>query len=86
VVDPGVDDPNFPGAFQRFAQAVRDHAEAEERTILPPLLHHLDARALETMRGKLVAAQAIAPTHPRRRRPKAPWRTPRAGDARLCGW
>lgn len=60
----GVDGETFEAKFATFADAVRDHAEHEENEVFPKLRVNLDADALQAMRSGLVAAEAVAPTHP----------------------
>ena len=54
----------FDTKLAAFERAVLDHAQHEEMEIFPKLREHLDADTLETLRMALIAAEAIAPTHP----------------------
>lgn len=56
--------PEFEAQLAFFKKAVLDHADHEERKVFPRLREHLDANTLETLRTALIAAEAIAPTHP----------------------
>ena len=67
----GVEDPQFRAAFRDFAKSVRAHAGAEERTVFPVMREHLADGLLQTMKAGLVAAQAVAPTHPHRGAPES---------------
>jgi hemerythrin superfamily protein len=67
----GADGPGFSEQFSEFAQAVRDHAEREEQEIFARLRERLEPGTLETMRVGLVAAEAVAPTHPHPRGPES---------------
>lgn len=60
----GPEGEGFDAKLAAFQAAVLDHAAREEREIFPALREHLDADRLENLRTALVAAEAIAPTHP----------------------
>lgn len=60
----GPDAPDFDTKLAAFERAVLEHAEHEEMEVFPKLREHLDAGTLETLRAALIAAEAIAPTHP----------------------
>lgn len=61
-VDP--DDPRFGPAFDRLRMAVLQHATREERYEFPHLRHRIPAERLQAMATALLAAEALAPTHP----------------------
>ena len=59
---------------QRLAEVkalVLDHAEREERQVFPLLREHKSEHQLRGMRTALIAAQAIAPTHPHPHAPES---------------
>ena len=60
----GTEAAEFDTKLAAFERAVLDHAEHEETEVFPKLREHLDAETLETLRTALIAAEAIAPTHP----------------------
>ena len=60
----GPDAPEFKAKFAEFQRAVLDHAEHEEREILPRLSDAADAEMLKRLGTAFMAAKAIAPTHP----------------------
>jgi hemerythrin superfamily protein len=60
----GVDDAEFDTKFAAFAKAVNAHAEHEETEVFPALGQYLDERELTRLGDALVAAEAVAPTHP----------------------
>jgi hemerythrin superfamily protein len=59
-----VDSAEFEATFRSFAQAVLDHAEAEERDEFPLLRRDQDADTLTRARDRLERAEKMAPTHP----------------------
>jgi hemerythrin superfamily protein len=61
--------PQFPGELASFEKAVLAHAEAEEREVFPRLQKEIDADQRRKMGQAVLAAEAIAPTHPH---PKGP--------------
>ena len=54
----------FARTFETFAQAVLEHAQAEETFEFPLLRQHLDADKLATAERQLLLAEKTAPTHP----------------------
>lgn len=54
-----------------FREAVLAHATAEEREVFPLLKAHVDPGQLTAMRTLLVAAEAVAPTHPHPHAPES---------------
>jgi hemerythrin superfamily protein len=64
VEDLRPDDPAFPLRFAELRDAVLAHAEAEEREEFPLLAAEKDRRTQEVMAKAVLAAEAIAPTHP----------------------
>jgi hemerythrin superfamily protein len=54
----------FARTFETFAQAVLEHAQAEETYEFPLLRQHVDADKLETAERQLLLAEKTAPTHP----------------------
>jgi hemerythrin superfamily protein len=54
----------FARLFEKFAQAVLEHAQSEEVYEFPLLRRNLDADKLETAERQLLLAERIAPTHP----------------------
>jgi hemerythrin superfamily protein len=58
-----VDDPAFDTSFKELKKAVLDHAAAEERDEFP-LLRENSEGELALMARAILAAEAIAPTHP----------------------
>jgi hemerythrin superfamily protein len=58
------DDPAFPARFAELREAVLAHAEAEERDEFPLLAAEKDLRTQQVMAKAVLAAEAIAPTHP----------------------
>jgi hemerythrin superfamily protein len=63
--------PQFPGELASFEKAVLAHAEAEEREVFPRLRKDIDADQRRKMGQALLAAEAIAPTHPHPRGPES---------------
>lgn len=61
--------PGFAGELASFEKAVLAHAEAEEREVFPRLQKEIDADQRRKMAQAVLAAEAIAPTHPH---PKGP--------------
>ncbi len=59
-----LEDADFPARFQELQDAVLAHAEAEEREEFPLLRAEADQKQLEKMAAALIAAEAMAPTHP----------------------
>lgn len=59
-----VDDPDFDARFAELRTAVLAHADAEERDELPLLRAEVDEAQRRKMGAALLAAEAVAPTHP----------------------
>lgn len=59
-----VDDPDFDARFKELKQAVLAHAAAEERHEFPLLRKSNSEGQLALMARAILAAEAIAPTHP----------------------
>lgn len=54
----------FTEAFERLRSAVQEHAEAEEREVLPRLSEHLNQGERADLARRYEAALEAAPTHP----------------------
>ena len=59
-----VDDPEFDTRFAVLKEAVLAHAKAEEQEEFTLLRKDSDTKRLERMASAVLAAEAIAPTHP----------------------
>lgn len=59
-----VDSAEFETGFVEFRVAVMRHAEAEETQEFPALRAGTDRDKLSSARGRLLAAEKMAPTHP----------------------
>jgi hemerythrin superfamily protein len=67
-------DPSSDSYDQKLAEVkalVLDHAEREEREVFPLLRQHKSESQLRGMRTTLIAAEAIAPTHPHPHAPES---------------
>ena len=59
-----VDDPGFAPRLAELEEAVLAHADAEEREEFPLLRRDVEAGQREAMAAAVLAAEALAPTHP----------------------
>lgn len=62
--DMDVHDSDFAPRLQELREAVLSHAEAEEREEFPLLQSEADEKQLQKMAAAVMAAEALAPTHP----------------------
>jgi hemerythrin superfamily protein len=67
----GFDGEGFMTRLADFRTAVEAHADSEEREVFPRLRSGLEQGTLDTMRAALVAAEALAPTHPHPHAPES---------------
>jgi hemerythrin superfamily protein len=67
----GPDAPEFHARFVEFRRAVLDHAEHEEREILPRLSQAGDADLVRKLASAFMFAKAVAPTHPHPHAPES---------------
>jgi hemerythrin superfamily protein len=56
--------PTFASELAGFEKAVLAHAEAEEREVFPRLTQNVDSDERRKMGRAVLAAEAVAPTHP----------------------
>lgn len=59
-----VSSPDFAADFATLREAVLDHADSEERDEFPLILQITDKSTRALMASALLAAEAMAPTHP----------------------
>ena len=59
-----VDDPGFAPRLAELQEAVLAHADAEEREEFPLLRQDVDEEQRQAMAAAVLAAEALAPTHP----------------------
>jgi hemerythrin superfamily protein len=67
----GPEAPDFKVRFVDFKRAVLDHAEHEEREVLPRLSQAGDAELLRKLGSAFMTAKAVAPTHPHPHAPES---------------
>ncbi|HEV7887986.1 MAG TPA: hemerythrin domain-containing protein [Acidimicrobiales bacterium] len=67
----GADGNGFMDRFEEFRTMVLDHAEAEEREVFPLIRANCNLDERLSMGQALMAAEAVAPTHPHKLAPES---------------